>query len=227
LDTSERKVRIRPPSVVDGLCRRISDEIVEGLLPPGARLDEVGLAGRFGVSRTPVREALRQLEATGLVQRRPNRGVVVATVGSERLAAMFEAMAEVEAVCARLAAERMTKAERAALERLHAAAATHVAAAAEAAYEDANRRFHGLIYDGAHNVELSAMALAMRARLAPFRRAQFRVAGRIARSWDEHDRVVRAVIAGNGHAAGETMRAHLMTVRDAAHDYRAAKAEPA
>jgi DNA-binding GntR family transcriptional regulator len=220
---SEKKDRSRPPSVVDGLCRQLADEIVEGMLKPGDRLDEVGLAGRFGVSRTPVREALRQLEATGLVHRRPNRGVVVTLVGRERLAAMFEAMAEVEAVCARLAAARMATEERAALEALHAGAAALVSAGAEAAYEDANRRFHGLLYDGAHNVELAAIAAAMRARIAPFRRAQFRVLGRIARSWQEHDLVVRAVLAGDGRAAEAAMRAHLLTVRDAAQDYQAGR----
>jgi DNA-binding GntR family transcriptional regulator len=225
LNLSVQKGRSRPPSVVDSLCRQLADEIVEGALQPGARLDEVGLASRFGVSRTPVREALRQLEATGLVQRRPNRGVVVTLVSRERLAAMFEAMAEVEAVCARLAAARMTTAERTALQRLHAEAAAHAAAGAEARYENANRRFHGLLYDGAHNAELSAIAASMRARIAPFRRAQFRVPGRIARSWDEHDRVVRAILAGDGQAAEAAMRAHLMTVRDAAHDYRSAKGE--
>jgi DNA-binding GntR family transcriptional regulator len=223
---SEQKGRSRPPSVVDSLCRQLADEIVEGVLPPGIRLDEVGLAGRFGVSRTPVREALRQLEATGMVQRRPNRGVVVTTVGAERLAAMFEAMAEVEAVCARLAAQRMTAAEREGLGRLHEDAAAHVASGAEARYEEANRRFHGLLYDGAHNMELSAVAAAMRARIAPFRRAQFRVPGRIARSWEEHDRIVRAVLAGDGAAAGAATRAHLMTVRDAAEGYRAGRGEP-
>jgi DNA-binding GntR family transcriptional regulator len=222
---SDQKGRGRTPSVVDGLCRQLADEIVEGMLRPGDRLDEVGLAGRFGVSRTPVREALRQLEATGMVQRRPNRGVVVTLVSHERLAAMFEAMAEVEAVCARLSAGRMTTPERAALEALHADAAAHVAMGAEAAYEDANRRFHGLLYDGAHNVELAAMAGGMRARIAPFRRAQFRVPGRLARSWDEHDGVVRAVLSGDAPAAEAAMRAHLMTVRDAAHDYRAGRGE--
>jgi DNA-binding GntR family transcriptional regulator len=218
---------MRAPSVVDGLCRQLADEIVEGLLQPGARLEEVGLASRFGVSRTPVREALRQLEATGMVQRRPNRGVVVTLVSRERLADMFEAMAEIEAVCARLAARRMTQAERRTLEAQHAAAAAHVAAADEAAYEDANRRFHSALYAGAHNAELSAMAAAMRARIAPFRRAQFRVPGRIARSWQEHDGVVRALLACDGPGAEAAMREHLLTVRDAAEGYRAGRGEPA
>src|SRR5271169_448955 len=91
---------------------QLADEIVRGGLPPGAALDETDLARRFNVSRTPVREALRQLAASGLVDARAHRGAVVAQPSIERLSGMFEAMAELEALCAGLAAERMTPAER-------------------------------------------------------------------------------------------------------------------
>lgn len=210
-------------TIVEMLCRQLADEIIEGVLLPGMRLDEVGLAERFGVSRTPVREALRQLEPMGLVQRRATRGVVVATVSADQLAHMFEAMAELEALCARLSAERMAPREKQALERLHHRSAEHVAAAAEARYEDANRQFHALLYDGAHNAEITAMALAMRARLAPFRRAQFRVPGRLERSHAEHACVVQAILAGNPAAAEAAMRSHIATVGDATEAYRATR----
>ena len=91
---------------------QLADEIVRGALPPGAPLDETDIARRFNVSRTPVREALRQLAACGLVEARAHRGAVVARPTLERLTGMFEAMAELEAICAGLAAERMTPVER-------------------------------------------------------------------------------------------------------------------
>src|SRR5207253_5873840 len=94
---------------------QLADEIVRGALPPGASLDETEIARRFNVSRTPVREALRQLAVSGLVEARPHRGAVVARPSLDRLTAMFEAMAELEALCAGLAAERMAAAERHAL----------------------------------------------------------------------------------------------------------------
>src|SRR5262252_7863297 len=98
---------------------QLADEIVRGVLAPGAPLDETDIARRFNVSRTPVREALRQLAASGLVDARAHRGAVVARPSIERLTGMFEAMAELEALCAGLAAERMTATDRHALEAVH------------------------------------------------------------------------------------------------------------
>src|ERR1044071_5480499 len=91
---------------------QLADEIVRGALAPGAPLDETDIARRFNVSRTPVREALRQLVASGLVESRAHRGAVVAQPSHDRLKEMFEAMAELEALCAGFAAERMPPGDR-------------------------------------------------------------------------------------------------------------------
>src|SRR5262252_3164768 len=111
-------------TLAEELRLQLADEIVRGVLPPGGSLDETELARRFGVSRTPVREAIRQLAASGLVEVRAHRGAVVARPSEERLLGMFEAMAELEALCAGLAAERMLPAERAQLEGVHEALRT-------------------------------------------------------------------------------------------------------
>ncbi|MFY0578599.1 GntR family transcriptional regulator [Cystobacter fuscus] len=81
----------------------LEEEIATGALKPGVALDEQQLATRFGASRTPVREALRQLSVTGLVELRPRRGVVVTPLSPERIMDMFEMTAELEAMCVRLA----------------------------------------------------------------------------------------------------------------------------
>lgn len=209
-----------PPreTAVDMLVRRLSAGIVEGALGPGVRLDEQSLAERFQVSRTPVREALAQLAAQGLVERRPHRGVVVAGMSIERLLHLFELMTELEGVCARLAALRMTDAERAALAAGHLAARALAQAEDVERYADANRQFHTAIYDGAHNPALVETTRDVRNRLAPFRRAQFQMHGRPSASWTEHDAVVQAILTREGDASCAAMRAHILNVKDA---YRA------
>ncbi|MBM3537978.1 MAG: GntR family transcriptional regulator [Alphaproteobacteria bacterium] len=102
------------------LRRRLADEILAGVFLPGDRLDEQQIADRFKVSRTPVREALRVLAASGLAELRPHRGVVVTMVDDTKLVELFEVTGEVDALCARLAAERMTAMERQALLELEA-----------------------------------------------------------------------------------------------------------
>ena len=92
------------------VCQRIADEIVLGHFTPGTRLEEAMLAERLGVSRTPIREALRQLHTLGLIELRPNRSATVARITDERLAHLFESIGDLEAACARYAAMRMTEA---------------------------------------------------------------------------------------------------------------------
>ena len=202
----------------EDLRRQIAYDILDGRLLPGVRLDEQELSARFGVSRTPVREALKLLGATGLVDTRPHKGVVVATLTHERLDEMFEVMGEVEAACARLAALRMTDEERRALANLHANAAAQVGGD-PGDYDLINTAFHSAIYAGTHNAFLEETAQAMRMRVRPFRRAQFRVAGRLADSWAEHDAVVRAILRGDGETAYHAMRGHVSAVGSASADY--------
>lgn len=207
-----RRELVRAGTTVDQMVRAIADRIVTGIMRPGEKLDEVSLAERHKVSRTPVREALSRLSAMGLVDRRPNRGAIVAVVPPAHLAAMFESMAELEAICARFCAERMTERERRALEIEHRSAARLVADEAESAYESFNSDFHTRLYRGAHSAHICELAMQTRSRLAPFRRAQFRLEGRLQKSWREHERIVRAILERDSAAAGAAAREHLTLV---------------
>jgi len=193
---------------------QLADEIVRGTLRPGSALDETDIARRFSVSRTPVREALRQLVASGLVEARAHRGAVVAQPSIERLTGMFEAMAELEALCAGLAAERMTPAERHRLEAVHEELRVLSHAGNPDRFHEVNERFHNTIYAGSQNGYIAEITLATRVRVQPFRRAQFRNLGRLAKSHAEHDRVVVAILRGDRIGAAAAMRAHIELVRD-------------
>ena len=193
---------------------QLADEIVRGVYAPGAPLDETRIASRFSVSRTPVREAIRLLAASGLVEVRPHRAAVVARPDASQLADMFEAMAELEALCAGYAAERMSISERRALEDIHENLRVLIQSGDPQRYHEVNEAFHNAIYDGAHNAYLAEMTLSTRARVQPFRRAQFRNLGRLAKSHIEHDRVVEGILRGERAVAAAAMGAHIVTVRE-------------
>ena len=150
-----------------------------------------------------------------LVDRRPNRGAIVMVVTQDHLASMFESMAELEAICARFSAERMTPAERAALEAGHFASRALVRKGADNEYEAYNIQFHTQLYEGAHSKHIQELASMTRSRLAPFRRAQFRLRGRLEKSWEEHDAIVTAILRADAFKAGEAARAHVATVSHA------------
>lgn len=209
----------RAPPVIAKITRaeelrlQLADEIVRGVLAPGAALDETEIARRFCVSRTPVREALRQLVASGLVEARAHRGAVVARPSLDRLSGMFEAMAELEALCSGLAAQRMAPVERQRLEAIHEELRHLSHAGNPERFHEVNERFHNAIYAGAHNAYIAEITLATRVRVQPFRRAQFRNLGRLAKSHAEHDRVVVAILRGDKLGAANAMRAHIELVR--------------
>ncbi len=193
----------------------LADDIVHGRIAPGQPLDETRLAASYGVSRTPIREAIRQLEAIGLAEARPHRGAVAARISAERLDEMFTVMAELESVCARRCALFMTPPERRALETVQAEGGKLIASGSVTDYSDHNNRFHDTIYSGAHNGYLAELTLTVRQRVAPFRKAQFESLGRLSKSHTEHERVAKAILRGDGDAAANEMRAHLAVVRDA------------
>ncbi|MBS1227566.1 MAG: transcriptional regulator [Proteobacteria bacterium] len=201
--------------LADEVCRRIADEIALGLLAPGTRLDEVTLAGRFAVSRTPVREALKQLATMGLVVYRRNRGALVASMTPAELDQMFEAIGELEAACARHAALRLTEPERQRLGELHAQGRLAMQAGDVERYAAVNLELHAAIIAGCHNPALIELTNGLRERVASFRRTQFRHIERIAESYAEHTAIVEAILARDVVTAYREMRSHLLAARNA------------
>ncbi|HQT47135.1 MAG TPA: GntR family transcriptional regulator [Acidocella sp.] len=188
----------------------LADAITSGRMAPGTEIDEQEIAQRFKASRTPVREALRELASSGLVIIEPRRGVRVVEMTMNRIGEMFEVMAEIEAVCVRMATHRMTTLERLALNRLHVDSYPLVQAGDVDRYDALNKRFHAQIYQATHNTFLSEHAAALRVRLGPFRRAQFRGNRRLVLSFEEHSRILESIFSGDGEAAAKSMRAHIM-----------------
>lgn len=192
------------------LRESIEEEIATGRLLPGTHLDEVELATRFKVSRTPIREALNLLLGEGLIESRPRRGAVVAQVSPPRLIEMFEVMAELEAMCARLASRRITDEELTALEAAHEACRGAAETRDTDAYFYANERFHYALYTASHNTFLFEQAAALQRKLRPYRRLQLRVRNRLSGSFEEHQAILDALRAGDTERAVSSVRNHVV-----------------
>ncbi|WP_342616228.1 GntR family transcriptional regulator [Rhodoferax sp. GW822-FHT02A01] len=196
--------------ISDQLREKIEEQIATGELQPGSSLDEATLVEQHGVSRTPVREALIQLAAEGLIEIRPRRGAVVTSIGPTRLMEMFEVMAELEAMCGRLAARRMSDAQRKALLEAHHACEEARDRDDSDAYFYCNEQFHSAIYAGSQNQFLIEQTSQLQRRLRPYRRLQLRVRSRLGASFKEHLSVVEAITAGDAEASEKALRSHVV-----------------
>ena len=193
----------------DVIADDLEEAILDGTFETGARLDEVRLAERYGVSRTPLREALQRLAQSGLVEQVPRRGVFVRQPGPVELLQMFEVMAELEAACGRFAARRITETGLDDLNAANARCRAAVDAGDADAYYRENERFHLTIYAQSGNDFLAAETRALHRRLVPFRRIQLRLRGRMAQSMAEHEAIVAALAAGDADTAATALRDHV------------------
>jgi DNA-binding GntR family transcriptional regulator len=193
----------------DDVRRHIEEDIASGVLEPGARLDEQSIALKFGISRTPAREALLQLSMAGLVRLVPRRGAIVAGHSARDAISLFEVLVVLEAEAARLAARRMTSAMREELRQAHEGGRGAASQGSESGYAKANAAFHALIYAGASNDYLVQQIKMTRGRLRAYRRSGFETASRIRNSHDEHGRVMEAIVQGDDVAAHEAMVQHI------------------
>lgn len=191
------------------IADRIEGLIFDGTFSDGERLDEVRLASEFGVSRTPLREAFQRLTQSGLVEQIPRRGVFVRQPGPTELIQMFEVMAELEAVCARLAASRISDDALAKLRATNAACNDAVTARDTETYYAVNERFHMIIYAQSGNAFLEQECQRLHRRLQPFRRVQLRLRGRLHQSMSEHEIILNALENGDGLKAADALRDHV------------------
>ncbi|MEY2874564.1 MAG: hypothetical protein RLZZ373_1935 [Pseudomonadota bacterium] len=196
--------------ISDRLRETIEEQITTGELAPGSALDEALLVERHGVSRTPVREALIQLAAEGLVELRPRRGAVVAQATPQRLVEMFEVMAELEAMCARLAARRLRDDDLGAMDAALACCEQAALQRDPDAYFYANEDFHRALYTASHNDFLVEQTLALQRKLRPYRRLQLRVRHRMQHSLAEHAEILAALRQGHAEQAMEATRRHVV-----------------
>lgn len=214
-----KKTAISPKQISDTL----EEEILNGKYDPAGKLDEASLSKRFKVSRTPIREALRQLSASGLIELIPNRGAFLVQLSTNTLVEMFEVMANLEGLCGQLAARRIRTSQRkdleAALEKCRVCESNQKEDVN--AYYRANDKFHAVIHKAAQNEFLIETVEQIERRLRPYRRVQLHVPRRIRDSLREHEEIVEAILAGEAETAGEKMRNHILVQGERFNDFLA------
>ena len=208
-------------TIASRIRRTLEAEIAAGHLQPGSRLDEHDVALRFGASRTPVREAFRSLAAEQLVELRGRQGATVRAIDVHAVIEMFQVMAELEGLCARLAARRASAAQLRAIGDAHGTLLDAAAAGPDAFY-DANQVFHEIIYEASCNGFLADQTRKLRNRVAAYRRRVTHMPGRIEDTVREHEAVMAAITARDPDAAHAAMRAHVSLLGDTLLDFIAA-----
>ena len=197
------------PSTVQRIESVLMEEISVGELSPGVRLDEAGLAERFGVSRTPVREALSRLTAQGILVAGEKRGAFVAEYSRQELAQIFEAMHEIESACARIASQRLDLLARSEIEAAQANCVAAAQAGDRAGYLRANEAFHLAIYQATGNPYMAEIATEFRRRTGPFRAKKFATKDDLFRSAESHRSLIDNIFSEDSTTASNGMRSHM------------------
>lgn len=205
--------------VQNALYLEVADRLREAIFaqrfPPGAWIDEQKLCAELGISRTPLREALKVLAAEGLVRLEPRRGSFVSELSDRDLEEIFPVMALLEGRCAHEAARKAAPADIEALEKLHAQLVKHAKARRIDAYYETNYEIHEAIQALAGNRWLTRVIGDLRKQLRLSRHRSLKVGGRIQESLAEHLAIFAAIKARDPMGAEAAMRTHLMRQLDA------------
>jgi DNA-binding GntR family transcriptional regulator len=188
---------------------KIREMIRKGVLVRGQRIIEAELCEQIGVSRTPLREALRVLESEGLVELFPHKGVHIRQPSMREIQEMFEVMGVLEGTCARLTAQKMTDAGWRKIERLHQKLETHYAEGDREKYIAVNNVYHALIQKMAGNHVLDDIVRRLREKVALYRHQQIYEPRRFDESIREHREILEALRRCDPDAAETRMKRHL------------------
>ena len=194
----------------DKLISDIRNEVSSGILKPGDQLEVTALAERFGVSRTPIREAIRTLVETGILETRPRKGSFVRVLSAKQLLDLFQVAAELEGMACRLAALSLTKENVEAIERGLAKCTQAAEAQNNAEYAMANLDFHTAIHNASGNDWLIEQLRQLQINLNSYRTMPYEIRGRLNKSTDEHKIICDAILSGDGEHACNLMRDHMM-----------------
>jgi DNA-binding GntR family transcriptional regulator len=205
---------IQRTALHEQVADRLRPMLVEGVIAPGAKLNERELAAQLRVSRTPLREAIKMLAAEGLVELVPNRGATALSLGAADVRHTFDVMAALEALSGELAAQRITDEELAAIRVLQAEMMAAYARRDLSSYYRLNGAIHGAINAAAKNPVLTSLYRQLNARLQALRYRSNLDEAKWQRAAREHEQMIQALAARDGAAMRRLLLAHLQQKRD-------------
>ncbi|MDO8788350.1 MAG: GntR family transcriptional regulator [Sulfuritalea sp.] len=203
------------PALYEQVAERLRTRIFAHELPQGGWIDEQALAVEYGISRTPLREALKVLASEGLVVLKPRRGCYVTELSEQDIDEVFPVMALLEGRVAEEAARRATSADFARLTTIHAELEKHAAANNADRFFEANQRFHAALQEIAGNRYLAQLIDDARKVIKLTRRDSLRLEGRLKQSLAEHRTILEALRLKDPALAGQRMHEHLLSGRAA------------
>ncbi|MGD9872501.1 MAG: GntR family transcriptional regulator [Thauera sp.] len=207
--------RIAPVALYQEVAERLRQRIFAHELPPGTWIDEQALAVHYGISRTPLREALKVLASEGLVTLKPRRGCYVTEISERDLDEVFSVMSMLEGECARLSAAKATDADLEGLRAIHADLERAAAAADIDRFFEANQAFHLALHQIADNRWLLHVIEDLRKVIKLSRHHSLFSEGRLEQSLAEHRDIMHALLARDGTQAEDRMRRHILSGRAA------------
>lgn len=222
-DLSQMPRAIRPPSLHEEVASRLRSLIFDRRLSPGSWIDELALAREWGISRTPLREALKVLAVEGLVTAHAGRGCQVAQMSEDDAAQLFPVMALLEGRCALEAVQRASDADLRGLQSLHEDLERCAANGDVEGYYRANHVFHSRVQDLAGNPWLARATQELRKFMRLLRGRQLNWPGRMSASIAEHRALIDAFTRRDAQAASTIMHGHLMAQLAALQALRAAE----
>ena len=193
----------------------LAEKIGRGDLGPGDTIDESDLATRYGVSKTPVREALLQLKAQGLIGSLPRGGAIVAKMDLPQLLSLWEWLSQIEAIAVKLACERMSVKELEALQQIHKHSKKFADKQDWDGWQACNQEFHEAIYAASRNIFLRQEVMRVRARTGVYRRHAFGALGATETSFEQHGEIIEHLKARDAEAAAIAMRRHILPASNA------------
>lgn len=208
------ELTIERDTLLQRVAARLREQVIEGAIAPGSKLNERALCERLGVSRTPLREAIRLLAAEGLVALEPGRGAYAALLSAEDIGHAFDVIAALEGLAGELAARSITEAELAELRALQFEMQACFERRDLSGYYRLNARIHELINAAARNPVLEATWRQLNARLHSVRFRSNQDERKWAQAVQEHAQMVQALQARDGARMRELMVTHLQRKRD-------------